>query len=188
MNAALRHVEEEATAPASVVTTISKAFSYIADINREHRLAQSCVAEAVEHAIRCGELLIAQKSKLAHGSFRPWIKMNCEIAYSTAARYMKAAREKSTGVDFSTLSELFQSGRKCAEKSPQDSSDDADDCGSDDNADEEAEEEGEGVEPEDTNFEPALASDQPRLDELSPQLVTCPHCKQEFDAREQLAP
>jgi len=35
------------------------------------------------------------------------------------------------------------------------------------------------------NFEPATADDQGKLDELAPQWVSCPHCGQEFNAREQ---
>lgn len=35
------------------------------------------------------------------------------------------------------------------------------------------------------NFEPATADEQGKLDELAPQWVSCPHCGQEFNAREQ---
>lgn len=34
------------------------------------------------------------------------------------------------------------------------------------------------------NFEPGTEADQGRLDELSPKMVDCPHCGQEFDLRE----
>ena len=41
-----------------------------------------------------------------------WVTANCEFQYSTAARYMKAAMQSSTGVEISTLSKIFPSGRK----------------------------------------------------------------------------
>jgi hypothetical protein len=84
----------------------------IADINNEHRLAHESASKAVQHAIRCGELLIEQKGRLNHGEFMPWVEANCEFQYSTAARYMRAAKESSTGVELSTLSAIFESGRE----------------------------------------------------------------------------
>jgi ParB-like chromosome segregation protein Spo0J len=35
------------------------------------------------------------------------------------------------------------------------------------------------------NFEPGSEDDQGKLDELAPKIVTCPHCGEEFDIREQ---
>ena len=34
------------------------------------------------------------------------------------------------------------------------------------------------------NFEPSTKEEQGRLDELSPKMIKCPHCGEEFDARE----
>jgi ParB-like chromosome segregation protein Spo0J len=34
------------------------------------------------------------------------------------------------------------------------------------------------------DFEPGTEDDQSQLDELSPKIVTCPHCKKDFDTRE----
>ncbi|HJS88689.1 MAG TPA: hypothetical protein VJ738_01850 [Steroidobacteraceae bacterium] len=81
------------------------------EINNEHRLAQSHYAE---HAIRCGELLLEQKSRAGHGNFLAWFGANCSqyFAYSTAARYMAAAKQISTGGEISSLRSLFPSGRR----------------------------------------------------------------------------
>jgi hypothetical protein len=79
-------------------------------INEEHRLARSSAEDAVQHAIRCGELLLAKKAELRHGQFMPWIEANCEFAWSTAKRYCLAAQQKATGVAISSLSGLFPSG------------------------------------------------------------------------------
>lgn len=87
------------------------------EINREHELAQAAKDTAVEHAIRAGQLLLEQKARLAHGDFQPWIEANCRFAYSTASRYMRAARRISQGVEISSLTGLFPSGRK-TERAP----------------------------------------------------------------------
>lgn len=83
-----------------------------AAINEEYRLARQSATDAIQHAILCGELLAIKKKELPHGEFTPWVSANCEFEYSAAARYMKAAKQSSTGVEFSTLSALFPSGRK----------------------------------------------------------------------------
>ena len=90
-----------------------------AEINREHQLARQAASNAVSHAIRCGELLAARKGELPHGEFMNWVGGHCDFAYSTASRYMKAAAESSTGVEISTLSELFLSGRGAATPAPE---------------------------------------------------------------------
>jgi hypothetical protein len=83
----------------------------VQELNREHALAQAAKDSAVEHAIRCGQLLLEQKARLEHGDFQPWIEAHCRFAYSTAARYMTAARRISQGVEISSLSSLFPSRR-----------------------------------------------------------------------------
>ena len=100
---------------ALVPSPLSKTYSSVAvsadEINHEHELAQSCARDAVKHGIRCGEMLIKNKDGLRHGQFMSWLKLTCKFEYSTAARYMKAARESSTGVEIPTLSSVFGSGR-----------------------------------------------------------------------------
>lgn len=43
-----------------------------------------------------------------------------------------------------------------------------------------------GVDLNAANFEPGTIEDQGQLDQLEPKLVTCPHCKTEFDCRDQV--
>ena len=90
---------------------MSGAITTATAINREHQLAKQSATSAVQHAIRCGQLLAEVKVDLPHGQFGKWIEANCQFEYSTAARYMKAARQISTGVDISSLRHLFPSGR-----------------------------------------------------------------------------
>ena len=80
------------------------------DINEQHRLARQSAETAVEHAIRCGELLIAQKAGAAHGTFGRWIESNCEFSQATANNYMKAAQNPNALGN--SLRSLYRSGRQ----------------------------------------------------------------------------
>ena len=66
------------------------------EINEAHRLARSSAETAVEHAIRCGQLLLEKKAAMRHGEWIPWIEANCEFDRFSAAKYMKAANVAST--------------------------------------------------------------------------------------------
>jgi predicted GNAT family acetyltransferase len=81
------------------------------EINKEHGLAQQLSETAVQHAIRCGQLLVEVKVALEHGQFEKWMADNCSFASSTARRYIQAAKQNATGVAISNLSGLFPSGR-----------------------------------------------------------------------------
>lgn len=89
-----------------------------AEVNEAHRQARQHAGSAVEHAIRCGEMLAAIKERgkkdgsIPHGKWQEWVGANCEFSYQAAARYMKAAEQKSTGVEFSTLSRLYDASAK----------------------------------------------------------------------------
>ena len=80
------------------------------DINEEAMKARSSALDAIQHAIRCGELLLERKRSMDHGTFMPWIERHCEFAYSTASRYMTAARKHAKGEAIPSLGALFVSG------------------------------------------------------------------------------
>ncbi len=80
-----------------------------ARINEEHRLACSCAATAMQHAIRCGELLTAKKACVQHGEFGAWIAKNCEFSQATANNYMRAA--KNPNALGNSIRHLYASGR-----------------------------------------------------------------------------
>src|SRR5579885_1888945 len=86
------------------------------DINEAHRLAQSSAEAAVEHALKCGRLLLAMKKKTGHGQWQSWIEENCSFGYSTAARYMTAAKSNARGAAFSSLRDLFPSSKSAPRK------------------------------------------------------------------------
>lgn len=60
-------------------------------INEEYRLAKSSAQDAVQHAIKCGALLIEQKKACGHGKFLAWVKANCDFSERTARDYMRVA-------------------------------------------------------------------------------------------------
>jgi hypothetical protein len=85
------------------------------DINALHHKARQCAETAVGFAIECGQMLLKRQDLTPSGQFKAWIEGHCDFAYSTALRYLKAAKADSTGVEFSTLSQLY--GSKTSEKS-----------------------------------------------------------------------
>jgi hypothetical protein len=64
------------------------------DINTEHQLFEGSMRNGLEHAVRCGQLLIKQKATLSHGEWLPWIMLNCEFAINRADVYMRLASAK----------------------------------------------------------------------------------------------
>jgi hypothetical protein len=69
------------------------------EANKEHELATTAAIKALEHAVRCGELLMKAKDGLAHGFFYRWLKANFKGSERTAANYMKLAARTLHGLD-----------------------------------------------------------------------------------------
>lgn len=90
-------------------------------INREHRLACETAGTAIEHIIRCGELLIDQKAHLQHGQFQGWVEENCEFSLRQAQRYMLVVTKKNdTRVVFNSLRQAlgYDNPKQPAERQP----------------------------------------------------------------------
>jgi hypothetical protein len=64
------------------------------DINREHRRCEEAVSAALEHALRCGELLGEAKGHIPHGSFSAWVRDHFEGSERTAQAYMRLHRNR----------------------------------------------------------------------------------------------
>lgn len=86
------------------------------DINDAHRMARTCAESAVEHAIRCGQMLMQKKASLRHGEFEQWVTQNCEFSDRQARRYMQAAEKTDTRVRFDSLRQLLGIESKPAKK------------------------------------------------------------------------
>jgi 16S rRNA G966 N2-methylase RsmD len=61
-------------------------------INAEHRACEAAATKAIEHAIRCGELLLEAKGSRKHGGWMAWLKENFEGSQDLANKYMRVAR------------------------------------------------------------------------------------------------
>jgi Protein of unknown function (DUF3102) len=73
-------------------TLASTPDTVLAEIRREHELAQADSSTAVAHAVRCGKLLLQVKAVTRHGEFMAWVIANTAINHNTANAYMRVAR------------------------------------------------------------------------------------------------
>ena len=69
------------------------------EINEAHRLARSSAETAVQHAIRCGQMLSAKKAEIGRGDFDLWVAKNCDFGRSSAYAYMKVSAKSSRALD-----------------------------------------------------------------------------------------
>jgi len=76
-----------------IPVTSTIAMSLTQDIRREHEAAQRAFASAVEHAVRCGELLAEAKAQIRHGEWLPWLAENFPASVRTAQGYMRLAAQ-----------------------------------------------------------------------------------------------
>lgn len=83
------------------------ALTVVHDVNEQHRLARQSAESAVQHAIRCGELLASVKAKLPHGEFENWVRTSCAFAPRTAQAYMQAAQKRNSVAHFNSLRQVL---------------------------------------------------------------------------------
>ena len=60
-----------------------------AQIEAEHAAALGAARSAIEHAIRCGELLIRAKAEAGHGGWLAWVEANLTISARQCQKYMR---------------------------------------------------------------------------------------------------
>src|SRR5712664_1046399 len=82
--------------------TITIEQSTVEKINRLHEELQSLATDALDRAIRIGELLCSVKSALGYGRWLPWLENSVSFSERTAQNYMgvfqKRARLKSANI------------------------------------------------------------------------------------------
>jgi Protein of unknown function (DUF3102) len=64
------------------------------EINQLHDKFCEGLRTTLQHAIKCGELLVAQKEECKHGSWIPWLKANVKFNKKTANQYMRCYRKR----------------------------------------------------------------------------------------------
>jgi 16S rRNA G966 N2-methylase RsmD len=82
-------VKTEATVePAKAPLTLAER------INAEHRACETAAATAIQHAIRCGELLLEAKETRRHGGWMDWLQENFDGSQDLANKYMRVAKNQ----------------------------------------------------------------------------------------------
>lgn len=61
-------------------------------INTEHGQVETHKHNTIKHAIRCGELLLEMKQRVAHGNWLAWVEEHFEASERTARNYMEIAK------------------------------------------------------------------------------------------------
>jgi ParB-like nuclease family protein/DUF3102 family protein len=84
-------------APGALVTAVPTVSDLAAEIQAEHDRALEAAHSAVEHAARCGELLLQAKDQAAHGEWQAWVAKHCTFSLRTAQGYMRLARTIEAG-------------------------------------------------------------------------------------------
>src|ERR1700730_13681135 len=67
--------------------------SHIVEIKRLHGELQSIATDALDRAIRIGELLCDMKRSLEHGKWLSWLHCNVSFSERTARNYMRVFQE-----------------------------------------------------------------------------------------------
>jgi hypothetical protein len=81
------------TPPAAmgIMSTTTLTASLLTKINQEHKACIQAVGKALEHAMRCGDLLIQAKGECKHGGWQPWVEEHFDGNARTARSYMQLA-------------------------------------------------------------------------------------------------
>jgi hypothetical protein len=83
--------------PTPAIVQTVEAEAPLADLARRiagaHADTLAAARCSVEHARRCGELLLRAKARLPHGRFAKWVEANCPFSSRTGQNYMRVARD-----------------------------------------------------------------------------------------------
>ena len=70
-----------------------QAISLKSEINANHRECLKTANDAIDYALKAGELLLDVKGLVPHGEFQNWVKQYCEFNYDVAKGYMRLNRD-----------------------------------------------------------------------------------------------
>jgi hypothetical protein len=63
----------------------------LAALNAEHGRAIRSARTTIDHATRCGEMLIEAKARIQHGQWETWLEDHTQVSLRTSQRYMRLA-------------------------------------------------------------------------------------------------
>jgi hypothetical protein len=79
---------------AELVTAVEEELYRLAEsINAHFAEIVSSAKNALQHALACGNDLLAAKAKMKHGEWMPWLEANCDVPERTVRHYTLLARE-----------------------------------------------------------------------------------------------
>ena len=81
-----------------------------AAINYEHEWVGMASKAVLDHAVRCGELLIEAKKQIRHGEWSGWLDANFDGSRRTAQQYMYVARHPEVVAKAQDVADLTLSG------------------------------------------------------------------------------
>ena len=64
----------------------------VREINAEHGHVETYKRNTIQHAIRCGELLLEMKQRVGHGNWLAWVREHFDASERTARNYMEIAK------------------------------------------------------------------------------------------------
>lgn len=64
----------------------------VREINAEHGQVETYKRNTIQHAIRCGELLLEMKQRVGHGNWLAWVREHFDASERTARNYMEIAK------------------------------------------------------------------------------------------------
>lgn len=64
----------------------------VREINAEHGQVETYKHNTIQHAIRCGDLLLEMKQRVGHGNWLAWVQEHFEASERTARNYMEIAK------------------------------------------------------------------------------------------------
>jgi hypothetical protein len=73
----------------------------------EHDEYERHQRKAIEHAIRCGELLAEAKQQVGHGNWTPWVNAHLDFTARTASNYMRIAANEKRVSDLGSVREAL---------------------------------------------------------------------------------
>lgn len=62
------------------------------EINTEHNAFLEAMQAGLQHALKCGNLLLEAKAMVPHGEWLPWLADNCQVSERSAQAYMRVAQ------------------------------------------------------------------------------------------------
>jgi hypothetical protein len=62
------------------------------EINAAHRACTADLMSGLNHARRCGQLLLKAKASVKHGEWLSWIQDNCQFSERTAQYYLRVVK------------------------------------------------------------------------------------------------